>query len=189
MLDSALKTLVENAFKAAHAAPKDPAFTRTDKQWQSHAIVKYFAEEFAKVYTQKDGYHVFSIAHESELFRRNEFLYDIHVCRVKRSAVKDLPYVVSSEWQVESELAKDSREALIDFSKLVTGAARNKLFIGPIVSEREREDYLNSLVDAAEACSGSVYLAQVPHPENWQTLNQVELLKFWTGKWSSLRDS
>lgn len=63
------------------------------------------------------------------------------MCRIARveSAAqgKTLWYVAEALWQVESELARDSRQALIDFNKLVLGAARHKLFVGPQVADSE----------------------------------------------------
>lgn len=67
---------------------------------------------------------------------------------------------------VESEFARNSRQALIDFNKLVLGSAHNKLFIGPQVSEVE--PFVNVLKPAARACTGNVYIALIPHPAKWK---------------------
>jgi hypothetical protein len=68
-------------------------------------------------------------------------------------------------WQIESEMARNTREALFDFNKLVLGAAAAKLFIGPLV--HDPEIYIEVLRAAAEKCSGVVHCALVPHPDKW----------------------
>ncbi len=77
----------------------------------------------------------------------------------------ELTYVTRSLWAVESEMAHDTREALHDFNKLVLAASSNKLFVGPKVANADA--YLNSLLLPARCCSGSIFVALVPHPGTW----------------------
>lgn len=98
-----------------------------------------------------------------------ELLHDVTVCRLApvQSAAqgKTLWYVTDALWQVESELARDSRQALIDFNKLVLGAARHKLFVGPQVTDPEA--FIDVLRPAAARCVGHVFAALIPHPDAW----------------------
>lgn len=99
-------------------------------------------------------------------------LYDVLVCRVSTVRAprgRELTYVCEALWQVESELARDTRQALKDFSKLVLGAAPSKLFVGPYVGQREQKGYLDALAAPARVCTGIVYLAQIPHPAAWDS--------------------
>ena len=91
-------------------------------------------------------------------FGLNELLYDILVCRAETvmSAKQktQLRYFTECVWQIESELKKDSKQAILDSNKLVVGSARNKLFIGPVVNDPEA--YINVLLPAAKACVGDI---------------------------------
>jgi hypothetical protein len=90
-------------------------------------------------------------------------------------------------WQVESEFAKDSRQALIDFNKLVLGSADNKLFVGSQVSETA--SFLNVLSPAAKACQSNVFGALIPHPSRWMAEEcRVQVWKFHTDQWILLEN-
>lgn len=88
-----------------------------------------------------------------------------------------LYYVKDVLWQVESEFARDSRQLLFDFNKLVLGSAQSKLFV------MSRFHDITSQIDifrpAAAACSGRIYLALVPHPDSWDGRSSgVQVLEF-----------
>ena len=96
---------------------------------------------------------------------------------------KALYYIKEVLWQVESEFAKNSREALVDFNKLVLGSAKNKLFIGPHVSDQE--SFIEVLRPAAKQCSGSVFLGMISHPAEWDSedSSKIDFWKLSDGKW------
>jgi hypothetical protein len=102
-------------------------------------------------------------------FRRNEFLYDIHVCEYDfvPSGVKGtaIPFVKKSFLQLESEFANNTRESLIDFSKLVCGLSDLKIMLLP--RSPNREHYLAPLRMAALELEGPIYAVFLPHPRNW----------------------
>jgi hypothetical protein len=106
-------------------------------------------------------------------FGLNELLYDIVVCQVEEvvstKQKKTLFYVREVLWQVESEFAKNSREALFDFNKFVLGNAHSKLFIGPQVADNE--SFIDVLLPAALVCQGKIFVALVPHPSSWAEEN------------------
>ncbi len=79
---------------------------------------------------------------------------------------------------MESEFARDSRQALIDFNKLVLGSAHNKLFVGPQVSKVEQ--FIDVLKPAARACTRNVYVALIPHPAKWK--NASDYVQLWSLK-------
>lgn len=102
-------------------------------------------------------------------FGLNELLFDVLVCEVATTkaakAKKPLTYVRRGIWAVESELAKNSREAVYDFNKLCLSSCENQLFIGPLTSDNQA--FLDPLRTVARSCSGSIYVALIPHPSEW----------------------
>lgn len=127
---------------------------------------------------------------ERSRFGMNELLFDIAL--VEYSTVdsgvsaKELSYVTKGIWIVESELARDKREALYDFNKLVLGDSQNKLFVGPRVSDEV--DYLRVLGKAAQNCRGTVYVALIPHPDEWpvDTASSVSVWVWGSEKWCTV---
>ena len=121
-------------------------------------------------------------------FGLNELLYDICVCQTATCSSarqgKELRFVTKALWQVESEFARDSSEAVKDFNKLVIGAAENKLFIGPRLGAATEAAYLETLLPAARCCAGNVYVALVPHPGEWgASHSDVALWRLNAGNW------
>jgi hypothetical protein len=128
----------------------------------------------------------YNATHRKE-FGLNELLYDVLVCQVDivEKYGKPLVYIQDVVWQVESEFARDRRQALYDFNKLVLGAGHNKLFIGPQVSDYHR--YIDTLLPAADRCTGNVYLALIPHPRDWNAVVQkIDIWQYNNGSWASL---
>jgi hypothetical protein len=105
----------------------------------------------------------------------NELLHDITVCRIAplRSVRRgvDLWCVREALWQVESELANNTREGLYDFNKLILGAARYKLFIGRLITNND--EYFRLLREAASSCTGEVFAALIPHPQRWNDCDEA----------------
>ena len=106
-------------------------------------------------------------------FYRNEFLFDVTVARVatveslERTSRK-LLFIAECEWVVESELDnRNSRQVVVDMSKLVMAASKNKLFIASPRRQGTDEDMLCRYSSIAEHCSGNVYFCLVAHPVNW----------------------
>lgn len=96
-----------------------------------------------------------------------------------------LPYVKKGIWAVESEFARDSSQAVVDFNKLVLASADDKLFICSQVNDQRA--FLDTLGPVADACSGKVYLACVPHPRDWREgeMQEVELYLRGAGEWEN----
>ncbi len=180
-----LKDLILRSFQEAKKA-QDSNLTPQDlHRKRSQEWVKVLARNFRKCYSNQDE-RVFSKdfgGHRTE-FKVNELLYDIAVCRTGEtsSAQKgtSLTYIKEALWVVESEMARDSHEAIIDFSKLVMGSAPNKLFIGPKVNNQG--NFNKVLLAPAGNCSGNVYLAIIPHPEDWDKRDDEPELFILSGK-------
>jgi hypothetical protein len=120
------------------------------------------------------GEGIFVLSRHSPDHRRefglNELLYDILVCKTdqvrSRSENGNLTYVTGAIWQVESEFARNRRQAIYDFNKLVLGSSQNKLFIGPIVSDEDV--FLQTVGGPAKYCDSNTYIALVRHPSKWK---------------------
>ncbi|MBK8015241.1 MAG: hypothetical protein IPK20_00140 [Betaproteobacteria bacterium] len=123
------------------------------------------------------------------LFGMQELLYDISILQfdnVTSIRGQDLVYLKRGLWIIESEMARDSRQALYDFNKLVLGNAQNVLFIGPQLNDSERHNgYLRVLKAPARNCASAPYLALIPHPDSWTIDTRSVKLYSWQGdEWS-----
>ncbi len=186
LLEQDIKKLLQDSLTSAQAKPNKGKSPQEINQNRSRSWVNTLAEQLKTVYKAELDVMVFSKYDRSHRkdFKLNELLYDIVVCRVDEVASsthkKKLYYIKEALWQVESEFAHDSRQALIDFNKLVLGSAQNKLFIGPQVRKGGELSLLNVLKRAAIACTGSVYVALVPHPAKWKDTNSD--VRLWSMK-------
>lgn len=177
--------LVSASFQDARVRAKkiEVSSTRVLHNKRSMEWVESLANGFRDAFASDKSVRVFSRHyHENRPdFGVNELLYDVTVISVETvpSAFhkKNLFFVKEALWQVESEFARDSRQALIDFNKLVLGSAKNKLFIGPQV--RDHDSFIKVLIPAASVCPGEVYAAFIPHPDEWDNnLSAPEVLQF-----------
>jgi hypothetical protein len=114
----------------------DPPSPGSLHQARSSEWVRCLAGELKQLYADSPDVRVFHKGDggNREDFGLNELLYDVCVCQTAPCASarqgKTLRHITRALWQVESEFARDSFEAVKDFNKLVLGAAENKLFIG-----------------------------------------------------------
>ncbi len=167
-----ISALLERSFQVASHILIEGTTTGKTHRKRSQAWVEALAASFREHFQHDSSIRVFSKYTEAyrKEFGLNELLYDVLVCRVDvvKSArhAKDLYYIHDVLWQVESELAQDSRQALFDFNKLVLGAGDNKLFVGPHVHDKSA--FLSTLLPAAQRCTNTVYASLIPHPKEWQ---------------------
>ena len=138
---------------------------------RSQKWVESLADSFRKAYQQDESIRVFSKYNKENRkdFGLNELLFDISVCKInylKSPRNKELAYIERAHWLVESEMAKDTRQLLYDFNKLIIGNAENKLFVGPL--SRVIIDFLPELSKVAKYCSGNLYFSLIPHPADWE---------------------
>ncbi len=168
---------LQSALVAALSRSIDASAPQELHARRSRAWVAALADEFRTHYRGEPDVRVLS-KHDPSSHREfglNELLYDVLVCRVGTAPAANrsvtLTYVREVLWQVESEFARDSRQAVYDLNKLVLGAAPRKLFVGPQVSDEAR--FLAALLPPARCCSGEVYVALVPHPAQWDDCEAV----------------
>jgi hypothetical protein len=185
-----LKTSLDEARDQARAkevagTPLGTLHKERSKEW-----VKYLGTKLPELIEDRTNVHALYKHNKAnkEMFGLDELLFDILVCRTGsiKEPRKVFTYIVQALWQVESEFAKDRRQALFDFNKLVLGSALNKLFIGPQVHNKPQ--YLETLRPAACACTGNVYVALIPHPDRWvQDDHQIDVWKLVDEQWQVLR--
>lgn len=122
-----------------------------------------------------------------EDYGADQLLNDIQVCRISKTTTADkkkeeILYVHASLWQVEIDLSRDLPHAVYAFNRLVIGNSENKLFVGAQMVSHET--YINTLIAPAQACSGRVHLALIPHPEDWDDdEHPINVWQLVDGKW------
>lgn len=183
-----LKQMLSNSLVNAQALMEEDKPGAQLHRKHSENWINALAEQFQGEYPLRSNFRVFwkdNPGNRSD-FGLNEFLYDISVCEVTSVELvlqgKQLTFVRNAIWQVEFEFAKDSRQALFDFSKLVVGSGQNKLFISPQVSKED--EFLRVLREPASFCTGTVYLSMVPHPREWKIASSdIKLWRMKDGIW------
>jgi hypothetical protein len=168
--------VLHQAFDRAVGSPVDLALPRgRQNSKRSQNWVTCLRNELHTVYRGAGHQDVRAFCKECRDNRRefglNELLHDVGVCRVatvqSRVHGRSIAYVQDVLWQVESEFKNSGTETVKDFNKLILGAAQNKLFVGPLSDEAERN--LRILVEPAKYCGGTVYVGFIEHPGRWTT--------------------
>lgn len=167
-----IKLIIQDSLVAANAMPDEGNDERLIHRNRSKNFVESLAGALRQYYLNNDAVFVLSKHHDKHRldFGLNELLYDVLVCKTSQvpSSLENevLTYVTKALWQIESEFARNSREAMYDFNKLVLGSSENKLFIGPQVSDED--SFLRPLVEPARHCLSNTLVALVPHPSEWK---------------------
>jgi hypothetical protein len=187
--------MIEKILTEAYISAIDLSQKNSDedeKKFHSNLSLKwieFIADELRRRYENDKNIRVFSKGCNSNksAFKRNEFLFDITV--IETSTVpsaknrKNLEYPKDVIWHIESEFHNsNSRESIIDFSKLLMSVSKNKLMILPAKGEIEKwakREFPN--LDCIKC--GNMYLAFIPHPRKWKTLNpdevKIDIQKIW----------
>lgn len=140
---------------------------------RSRAWIRSLAGRFRMHY--RDGRHrLFWLGNKKnrEQFGLNELLFDLAVCSVSTTnslqrQPQPLSFIARCHWQIESEFSRqNTRDLIVDMSKLVMGAAENKLMVAAHRGLQER-DVLDQCAPIAACCGGQVYFCFVSHPEDW----------------------
>ena len=185
-----IRSIVDDALKKARQIPDEGDQPSQVHRNRSKHFVEALAEQFRRHYEEQPTVRVLSKHHDlhRDEFGLNELLFDVLVCATSsvhsaRDAVS-LTFVTEGLWAVESEFARDTRQALFDFNKLVLAATKSKLFIGPLVSDEKA--YLEPLLAPASKCSGDVFAALVTHPSDWpQAAPSAHIYKFLDSQWQA----
>ena len=181
-----LKDIVDAAWVAALKSPD------VDNRIRSAQWVDALAQEFKKNYPLDRRHRVFWKGNKGNKkhFGVNELLFDITVCSVSTTLSlqrnpQDLEFITACHWQVESEFAdKNTRDVIVDMSKLVLGSAENKLIVAARRNAEGRRNVLAQCADIAACCRTNVFLLFVSHPRDWVDAPRSPLLYEWiAGDW------
>jgi len=121
-------------------------------------------------------------------FGTEQLLYDIQVCRVGITTTADkkkeeIHYIQASLWQIETDFSREIHQAVYAFNRLVTGNGEQKLFIGAQL-KTGRDTFIGTLKASAAACTGTVHLALIPHPDDWDDDDHsIDVWQFTDGEW------
>ena len=189
-----IRNLLENALAKATAKRDAGESDREIHRNRSQNLVDQIARGFQTRFGANPAVRVFwsrNASNQSD-FNRKEFLFDIAVCEVKETPSATgralLHFVTKTHWIVESEFEPNSRDAIVDMSKLVMGNSENVLFIGSAVGPKD--GYLDMLGKVAKHCSGHTYLALIEHPSKWKPHTPKPEVYSWAGQeWSPMGPS
>ena len=181
-------TIIQESLERAASLPDEGKELREIHRNRSKNLVEALASAFRSGLVSQPTVRVLSKHSDAnrEEFGLNELLFDVLVCDTGKTASAkreaELTFVTKALWVVESEMARDSREALFDFNKLVLATSENKLFIGPQVSDEET--FLATLLSPARYCNAMVFVALVPHPDQWRAAPlSVHLWQLESSQW------
>lgn len=189
-----LLEIINKAWQRVSDSPAEGSDKQQRNKQRSSEWVSALAKTFREEYKDTEVHRVFWRGNEKnrKQFRINEFLFDVMVCSV--SSVESLQrqsnrleYIDQCHWQVESEFHRsNSREVIVDMSKLVVGSAENKLFIASHRDSGE-ESLLKLCAGIARRCGGNLYLAFVEHPDRWGDAARQPIVYEWlAGYWEPL---
>ena len=126
-------------------------------------------------------------------FKKKEMLFDVMVCSIGTTESlerhpRPLAFIAHCHWQVESEFSTDTRDLVIDMSKLVAGSADHKLMIA---AHRKTADQTQILLGRcakiAACCGGQVYFCFAAHPHEWDSSPRGPVVYEYTvGNWREL---
>ena len=180
---SNLTRIVRDAWSDAFHDPPD------NHRDRSQAWVDALARKFQCHYTMSSRHRVFWIRNHSNKthFGLSELLFDITVCSVSTTLSlqrprRELEFIADCHWQIESEFDDQStRAVVVDMSKLVLGAAENKLISAAHRPEADRRrEILDQCAEIAARCPGNVFFAFVAHPRHWTDQPPDPLVYEWS---------
>ena len=188
IIEDAPKEILSIAKEEGNSGQKSYDELKSD-QWKhrklSQSWVKYLSFSLEKYHRERgknDKIYAFpgnpKLAKKHGI-KRKEFLFDISVGLYKsfkskkfESSKKVLPIYYQSKpiWQIESELAENTREIAIDFSKLLAGNADYAMMVSPEGKEK-RDYYMNEMKKMLESNVSLgrkiLYFLILPHPRDW----------------------
>ncbi len=200
IIENAPKKILSIANKKGNSGQKSYDELKSD-QWKhrklSQSWVKYLSFSLEKYHREREkNKNIYAFPSKFDLkeklgIKQSEFLFDISVGLYKsfkskkfESSKKVLPIYYQSKpiWQIESELAENTREIAIDFSKLLAGNADYAMMVSPEGKEK-RDYYMNEMKKMLESNVSLgrkiLYFLILPHPRDWVNKKREWSLHNW----------
>ena len=198
IIENAPKQILSIAKEEGNSGQKSYDELKSD-QWKhrklSQSWVKYLSFSLEKYHRGKND-KIYAFPGNPKLakkhgIKRKEFLFDISVGLYKsfkskkfESSKKVLPIYYQSKpiWQIESELAENTREIAIDFSKLLAGNADYAMMVSP--EGKEKRDYymdeMKKMLESNVSLGRKIlYFLILPHPRDWVNKKREWSLHNW----------
>ncbi len=200
IIEDAPKEILSIAKEEGNSGQKSYDELKSD-QWKhrklSQSWVKYLSFSLEKYHREREkNKNIYAFPSKFDLkeklgIKQSEFLFDISVGLYKsfkskkfESSKKVLPIYYQSKpiWQIESELAENTREIAIDFSKLLAGNADYAMMVSPEGKEK-RDYYMNEMKKMLESNVSLgrkiLYFLILPHPRDWVNKKREWSLHNW----------
>jgi hypothetical protein len=186
IIENAPKEILSIAKEEGNSGQKSYDELKSD-QWKhrklSQSWVKYLSFRLEEYHREKNK-NIYAFPSKLDLkeklgIKQSEFLFDISVGLYKyfkskkfesSKKVLRIHYQSKPIWQIESELAENTREIAIDFSKLLAGNADYAMMVSPEGKEK-RDYYMNEMKKMLESNVSLgrkiLYFLILPHPRDW----------------------
>lgn len=164
--------LIEASYHQAVKALAMGTSRRALYRARERAYIKALIAQLQREFSDED-IRVFASSQRGNAgeFGTNRLLYDIAICRIGTGASAErkaeaYQFIAEALWQIDLDFSREWRPALYALNRLNCGAAADRLLIAakPVQGSAR---FLNSLRAAAAANNGRLFLALVPHPEDW----------------------
>jgi len=198
IIENAPKEILSIAKEEGNSGQKSYDELKSD-QWKhrklSQSWVKYLSFRLEEYHREKNE-NIYAFPSQFDLkeelgIKQSEFLFDISVGLYKsfkskkfESSKKVLPIYYQSKpiWQIESELAENTREIAIDFSKLLAGNADYAMMVSP--EGKEKRDYymdeMKKMLESNVSLGRKIlYFLILPHPRDWVNKKREWSLHNW----------
>ena len=185
--------LIDASFSEAVKALVMGTSARSLARARERAFVKSLINRLRNNFDD-DGYRIFASLQRGNQsdFGTNQLLHDIVVCRIEEGATdarqpESFRYVAEALWQIEVDFSREWRPALYAINRLNCGGAGNKLLVASQLA-RSQDRLMNTLRKPGAACAGTLYLALVPHPADWDDdAGAPQVWRFTEGEWAEVR--
>lgn len=165
----------EAALDAVPSSTTDGDSRKDVNRNRSAAWVDELAKEFDRRYRGKRHRTFWKRNRTNEpQFGLHEFLFDVMVCSVSETkslqkSPQPLEFIAECHWQIESEFSRtNTRDIIVDMSKLVVGSAPRQLFTTSHRRSRN-EELLEQCSELAGRCASELYFAFISHPDDWKS--------------------
>lgn len=144
-----------------------------DHRARSRAFLKSLHEGIQAFFKSESDVKVFSSNFRDNDFNRSEYLYDILVARFKRVKSpfqeNEIAFLSENLIELESEFSTNTRDTLIDFSKLNVGSAKEKVFILPFFNRNDDLDqwFENIVFKNISNQNRKFFFVYLDHPMCW----------------------